>query len=359
MRIAIIMDRFEQGGVTTHNLTLAKALMEIGHQVFLYAAAASKANIDYLNQNGDLFQYKLWEDNPVQDLKSFQPDIIHAHPFQALKKGFEISQALKAPLFITSHGSYPIGLDRSKASKNKCNNIKRIISVDYIPHYHLFQTIACPEKISIIPNGIDLDHFQPFESDPKYKLDLDLNPDWFTITSVSRLGDGKHQTVGQLINCSKEIASNIDGLNIIIVGGGPYYTHIKNQVKSLLKNEKNINCKVVGYQFDVRNFVAASDLVIGCGRVALEAIACKRPVLCSYGDGVKELFTPDNYNKFLYRHRMCPPLDDKELIKLLIKTVKNNDSNKATLNKSLHLVKRNHDIKDIAQQHVRLYQEYL
>ena len=356
MKIAIFLDRFEAGGVETHVLTLSKEFLRRGHEVLIYTNAVSRKNIQYLSDGHPLFQYKLWAGNLEETIASFDPDIIHAHPFQSMSKGFKISKALNKPFFITSHGQYPIGLDRSSRGRLKCAQVKRVLAVDRRVEAYLEKELSCPEKIVLMPNGIDLEYFHPTVASSEEKINLGLNPDWFTIIYVSRLEDGKQRPVHQLFQNTARIAEFFNGLNIVIVGGGSHYSSVELKAKEIKENTPKVNITTVGHQFDTRKFVAAADLVIGVGRSALEAQAMQKPVLCAYASGFKGLLNRENYAKFLYRHVSYPLLAEEELLELFKQIAAGQLDLKSMAADFFKIIQENHDIKNIATKHEQLYE---
>lgn len=359
MKIAIFMDRFEAGGVTTHNLILGSELLKRGHEILLYTAVAYNENIQFLEQISDSFYYRYWGEDPVEDVAFFKPDLIHAHPFSSIDKGFQVAKNLNIPLIITSHGLYPIGIDRLEGGKKRCEKIHRIIAVDFSVIFFLKDEISCPEKMTVIPNGIDLELFHPYSFKPEYKIDLGLNPDWFTLVFLGRLGDGKQLPLLQLFQCLDPILRHLAGINLVIVGGGPYHTEFEQKSEKLMTNMKNLNIKAVGHQFDVQNFIAAADLVLACDRAALEAMACHRPVLGAYGSGFKEILNLKHYHYFLNRYKNFPSLTNEQLIQTILEIAKKETNLEEIIQGGFQIVTDYHDIKNIAIDHELIYQQSL
>ena len=100
MKIALLLSRIEQTGVTTHTLDLAKGLVDMGHEICLITGgkivdATSRVD-DFYNEfvslgitikefptpNGSVFNKVIQSITSVQkvmrDIKAFDPDVIHS-----------------------------------------------------------------------------------------------------------------------------------------------------------------------------------------------------------------------------------------------------------------------------------------
>lgn len=356
MRILMLVDRFEAGGVETHTLSLCHELLQRGHEIFIYTAAALPGNIEYLQRQPN-FQYALWAQVPLEQLGEFNPDVIHAHPFESIRKGVQLAKSLQKPFFITSHGWYPVGVSRTPGGQETCKAVSKIIAVDFTVVSFLEKDTGCPEKIALIPNGVDLEYFHPLEFDPQYKTELGLDPTRFTIVSVSRLGDGKQNLALQLMESLNLIAKEVKGVNLVIVGHGPYYSAVEEKAKEIGEQNDSLAIQVVGHQFDIRKYLAAGDLVVGCGRAALEASACRRPVFLAFNTGFKELFRPVHYEKFLYRYRTEPSLSMDEICDFLKRSIRREIDFTPAIEECYRLVHQFHSIKEAASQHESIYQD--
>jgi glycosyltransferase involved in cell wall biosynthesis len=126
-----------------------------------------------------------------------------------------------------------------------------------------------PEKIAVIPNGVD---FQKFNENSYKKK-------WGRIVFVGRIVPHKH--VDMLIDAFRIVKLKIPKVELHIIGSGPIFSAIKKQASQL--NDIHIH----GYlpEFEMLNILKSSWLSIlpsereGSGIAALESFATGTPVI--------------------------------------------------------------------------------
>jgi len=360
LRIALFADRLELGGVETHILSFASELLRRGHHILLYSGAAYQELLDYFVHGHESFQHVNWsQDNPTDDVRQFCPDIIHAHPFTSIVKGYMVARELGKPLIVSMHGLYDFGLDRSPLGWEVSRDVCRIIAADMGVASLLLNCVAHPEKVSIIRNCIDLTTFHPLPLDRAARLELDLEEKWFTIVVVSRLGDNKETSILQLLRCAPELSSRLGGLNIVIVGDGPWITHIRDKATETMKMARNLRVNLTGRQLDVRKFLGMADLVMACGRAALEAMACQRPVFTANAFGYAGVIDSNNHHDIFLHRRGYAWISDEELTSQLIDLANNEVYRKNVAEQGLEVIRCYHDLDEATTQLERIYQQYV
>jgi glycosyltransferase involved in cell wall biosynthesis len=339
-------DRLILGGLETHIITYTNELLRRGHQLLLYTAHTEPDILAQINNQNHNFRYLFWTENPLQDLSDFAPEIIHAHPFTAIVKGYEIAQAMQIPLVITMHGLYDFGLDRSPLGYLIGERVHRIIAVDQAVASLLKSSTSFPEKIVVIPNGIDLSVFypQPFNKNDRKKWGI--LPDWDTITVISRFDDGKERAIIQLLQCAKVLANAINGLHLFIVGDGSRFSQIKMLVDHVQENAQNLTIHLVGRQNDVRQFIDIADLCLACDRTAMEAMACGRVVFSMNGCGFAGAIDTVNFREILLNRSSYREYTDTELVARLVNLIKDKPYRRQLADRGLDIVCHNFDIVD-------------
>lgn len=313
MRIAIIADRLVMGGLETHITTSVNELLRSGDRILLNTAYTDPAILSQIEDPGRRFTHREWSPHPGADLRTFAPDVIHAHPFTAIFRGFEAAKALGKPFFVTMHGLYDFGLDRSTLGNQVCGRVNAIIAVDHRVADLLSGCVAHPEKITVIYNGIDTGKFFPQPLTRSDRANFGLDYQWPTLVVVSRLADGKEKTVMQLLDCAPRLGKELDGLNILIVGGGNWYSSVREKADSL-DGRFRLNIRMIGPSTDVVRFLAMADLVLACDRAAMEAMACQRAVLAVSAAGFGEVIRKDNFESILLKRSGYMEISEKDLI---------------------------------------------
>lgn len=134
-----------------------------------------------------------------------------------------------------------------------------------------------PKQIRLLDNGIDFNEFVPISKLHAREV-LGIDPKAKIILHVSRLSRIKGEVSLKIIEAMEGILQLESEAKLIIIGEGP------------LRNEAEKRAAVFNQKYnqhiDVRDFVQkiamwynAADILIGEGRIAIETLACRRPVV--------------------------------------------------------------------------------
>jgi glycosyltransferase involved in cell wall biosynthesis len=353
IKIFMMADHLVQGGLETHIITNVNQLTSLGHEVILHTASCNESILKQINPTR--FQYLPWSEDPQRIIDKFKPDILHSHPFTAIVKAAEIAERNQLPLVVTMHGLYDFGFDDSPLGNAISKKVKRIIAVDFRVAVLLLNNVVEPEKVSVIRNGIDFKRFYPKEKKKDKLKKLGLDPNKLTITIVSRFADDKEIPIIQFLKCAPDIAKNVKGLNVLLIGDGVKMKDIQDAIP--IKDHRDLKIKVLGWQEGVEDFYRMSDLVLGSGRVALEALSCKIPVY-SMWDGFGGLITKENHDSVMMGNAFRK-LSDDELTKEIVNVLKNENELTRSAKESYDFVRKIYDLKKCTNQLVRLYEQYL
>ena len=261
MNILMALSQLEITGAEVYATTIADELIERGNKVYIVSdTLTTPTKAEYIklefNKRSLLkriehikFLYKLIKEKDIQ--------IVHAHS-RASSWSCQVACKLAGiPLITTTHGRQPIHFSRKliKAfgdySIAVCENIKK----------HMVNDIGFSEnKVSVIPNPVNYK-----------KLDLEKKVNNKKIISiVGRLSGPKGDVAYDLL----EILSQDELLSkykIRLIGG-------KELPERFLKfKEKDI--EFIGYVLNIQEKIFESDIVIGAGRVAFEALLNKTSLI--------------------------------------------------------------------------------
>ena len=155
---------------------------------------------------------------------------------------------------------------------------------------------AAAQKMVKIAPGIDVDHFSPQDS-TQLRKELKID-DKRVIVSVGRLVHRKGQD--HLIQAMPEILKRVPDAHILMVGQGPYLSHLKKLVQELnLVDHVSFIGRIQYAQLP--QYICAGDIfampsrsrffgleVEGLGIVYLEASACGLPVIAGSSGGAPD-----------------------------------------------------------------------
>jgi len=236
---------------------------------------------------------------PVRKLHAQEPfDCIDAH--YVYPDGFAavlLGQALRIPVILSARGTdinlFPeFRLIRPKI-RWALGRAAGIIAVSLSLKDALVALGTPPEKIAVVPNGIDADRFRPLERSVAREK-LGLPRDGVCVVAVGNLIPGKGQDL--LIAALAKLAPRHPTLRLFLVGEGPSKIALEEQVRSLGLSERVVFAGIRPHDelplwFNAANLSCLVSQREGMPNVVLESLACGTPVLATRVGGIPELIT--------------------------------------------------------------------
>jgi len=323
IRIMMVLDEFNLGGMETYTFYLTKALLEMGIHVVVIGRKGifydefKKLNCPIYTVNFPRYHF-IKPENEEQfynDLRTIiekeRINLVNFHDLLPVGYLLKAIQGLNIPTILTVHGLY-FENDWLVQTAKKVN---AVISVSLPVQAHL-QKYQIPSKV--IHNGID---FDKYNYDPKRELrhEIGLPDDAKVILYAGRLAYNKAEICRLiLLACSEINKTQVQDIHVVVAGTGLKYAEIQQLANKLNKiNRKNF-IHLIGKRHDMQNCYSSSDCVIGTGRVAIEAMACKRPVIAIGSVGHIGLVDQKNYNetlKYYFGDHDAKYVYSKDLIK--------------------------------------------
>lgn len=307
-----------------------RQLMERGIHVELLCAAESRIHIEANNLGiilhpiiaGSYF-------HPFSSLrtafiiKGINFDIIHTHSSKDL---WVIVPALrflnrKVPLVLTKHiGSFINKKDF--LHRWLYSYVTRAIAISSVIKKNLADTTPLKEeRIVLIPNGVDIEKFNPGKSKgDKIREEFNIGKNKFLIGMIARFSPGKGHE--EFIKAAAELNKEYDNLNFIIIGEASRGEDVYERKIKLLAEKLNMhNLIFTGYRSDIPELLAAMDIFVfpshaeAFGLALVEAMAMGKPTVCSASDGVFDIAVSE-ITSYLFEKENEKDL--KEKIKKLI-----------------------------------------
>ncbi len=163
-----------------------------------------------------------------------------------------------------------------------------VLNSHQIYEYAIQEESAPPEKVIIIPNGIDIEPYLHPVDRASFFRELGIEQDALLIGSVGRLDRQKGYDV--LLNAMAQL--HRQDIHLVLIGTGPEERALKEQMRSLHLSEQ---VHFSGYRRDVPRILKAFDLYIqpsrfeGMPNALMEAMAAGCPVIASKIDGIRDL----------------------------------------------------------------------
>ncbi len=134
-----------------------------------------------------------------------------------------------------------------------------------------------PAQIQLINNGIDFKNFKPKDKQLcRQKLGLDLTAP--LVLHVSRLSRVKGAVTLKIIDSLPNVLQKRPETKLILIGEGPLRATINEKILAFNQQYGN---KIQIYDFvsSLTDWYNAVDILIGEGRVAMETLACLKPIV--------------------------------------------------------------------------------
>ncbi len=306
MSIAVLMTAMslDLGGAETHVVSLARRLKRNGHRVLV--ASRGGVLVSELASSGiSHLHTPLQSRNPLDLLKSIletkhiiedhKVDIVHAHGRIPAWTSHVATRFTGKPLVTTYHGTYSVSLPLKYFTKSGVLSI----AVSWDIREHLVSKFRFPPcLVRVIPNGIDLDVFHPRQGSSGVRDEFGLAAGQWLAVHISRLDEDTFPTALAFVDA----VAMTPGTYGLVVGDGNRRRDIETRAALANREAGRTVVVVVGGSTQVECFLQDADIVVGAARVALEAMACGKPVVLAGEGGFVGLIHPGNVQQLSERN---------------------------------------------------------
>jgi starch synthase len=238
-------------------------------------------------------------------------DVIHCHTWYTHLAGCLARQLTGAPLVLTTHSLEPhrpwkveqLGTAYHASSwieRIAYQNADGVIAVSEAMREDVQTLYGVPrQRIRVIPNGIDLDHFKPTR-DPEVLRRHGINPDKPYVFFVGRITRQKG-----IIHLVHAIPRLRPGTQIVLCAGAPDTPEIGREMTEAVEEARRRTAneviwvarmlskeEIIPLYSQAALFVCPS-VYEPFGIINLEAMACGTPVVASAVGGIKEVVIPE------------------------------------------------------------------
>lgn len=263
------------GGAETHVISLAKALQKRGLRVLV--ASNGGRLVPELDAAGIRhYTVALHARRPLALLGSIGVikrivqsegvQLMHAHARIPAWVANWVSRSTRVPLVTTYHGLY----NSHWLLRLFTIAGQQTIAVSQDVQEHLTSKLGVPAtQITVIHNGIDTEQFDTLASPG--------NPQ--QITYISRMSGRRGGVAVALLQAIALLHAEFPELQLVIVGEGDRLAEVRALAEELNARWAGGFCQALGGRADIPQLLAQASIVVGVGRVALEAMASGRPVI--------------------------------------------------------------------------------
>ncbi|MFH0753264.1 MAG: glycosyltransferase family 4 protein [Candidatus Omnitrophota bacterium] len=299
MKILLLANHCNTGGITTYMLTLAREYVRLGHMVYMAssggdALAQAEAlgvkhlHIPSLKVKCEFHPFLFPAGFRIAALvKECGIDILHPQTRVTQFVAVMASFLSERPYVSTCHGFFKPRLSRRVLPLWG----RAVIAVSRPVVDHLIKDMGVDQRlIVLVSNGVDANKFKPVSDQERQALreryDLGAAA---VVGIIARLSDVKGHCY--LIKAMNDLVHRLPGVKCLIFGEGPLEMSLKEQVKGLELDAAVSFYRVNGRPaeilplFDV--FVLPS-IQEGLGLSVMEAQACGVPVVASRIGGLVE-----------------------------------------------------------------------
>ncbi len=239
----------------------------------------------------------------LKAVKSSELVHAHGHPYPTSLIAGKLAKQHSKPFVLTQHNTfiqYDSTFDRVErlndltVGKETLKAADRIITVSNATRDYVLSLGAKPEKIKVLRNGVDLDHFRPLSGKrEEMRRKLGISQNAIVVLTVRRLV--YKNGIDTLVDAANIAVKKNPKVVFLVVGKGPDLDSVKVRVEELgIQN----NFRLTGFvsDEDLPFYYNAADFFVlpsksgeGLPLVALEAMACGLPVIATNVGGISEV----------------------------------------------------------------------
>lgn len=269
--ILFVVQRVLPGGTESHVLSLATALVQRGHKVGLFTSGGPWLKF-YRNAGVTIHQVPGFVHSPIS-VQTTLRNVLRTHSYQVLhlhdSAGLMLLTQRRVPsdvrVIATVHGTYLSPPLLRKADPL----VHRFIAVSQAVQKWLVTVGVQASKQEVIPNGVSTIRFSPKQKSSARKS-FGIPQAAFVIGYAGRFTLGKHLVSMKVARALRAYQKSNPDVVVLIAG---------NQSRLAIGRWQSKRYVVLGSYADMPTFYRACDLVVGTGRVALEALSCACPTI--------------------------------------------------------------------------------
>ncbi len=291
MRILHVLSANFFAGSVAYALALAEAHQRQGHQVWLASDAATlptTATVVQLPISQRKYGQRWRNIRALRRLvRTHQIDVVHAHSRAASWVSYFAVRGQPVPLVSTVHGRQHLHASTSLFDVYG----DKVIAICENLAAHLREEVQmAPGKTAVIPNGISFSPLGP--AGPRGSA-----AEAPRVAFIGRFNGPKGERAAALFeHVFPALLREFAAVRLALIGGELDHLPAAGKTSlAQLQAEFGARVEVVGFSDDVPGWLLRTDLIIGAGRVAMEALGAGRAVLALGEACYAGFVTPETY----------------------------------------------------------------
>ena len=276
--------------------------------------------------------------------------ILHAHSGHALALGLWARLFDRGLRLVASRRvDFPIRDHFLSRLKYSNGILDRIVCISAAVRAQLLADGVPPEKLVVIPSGVDTQRFAGIRPPPQFRRLLGIPNGHLTIGTVAALAE--HKDYPNLLRAARLVLDEEPDITFVAVGDGPLRGALETLAGELALGRRFL---FQGFREDVGCFLKTFDIFVmaskteGLGTSVLDAQALGLPVAACRAGGIPEIVA-DRETGLL-----VPPGDPPALAAALLELARNPEL-RATLGARAKKAAGGHDVTRTVEAHLALY----
>ncbi|MCR8641642.1 glycosyltransferase family 4 protein [Paenibacillus sp. N1-5-1-14] len=302
MKVLMLVTKLNTGGTEKYILSVARYLMAHGVQVgvasrrgpLLKQFVQAGIQVHLLPPNRNLMRTQLQVLSSILNDGGY--DLIHAHDTESYRYASILHAKHAQPIIATIHGTY----HGRVALQSIARVARRLIVISQNLSSWLMESVHDARgKVVYIPNGINTTFFKPNAQQLKARNSLALPPQAQLAIYAGRVSPDKFPIAVKMVLSSEQVAKNNPRYVAVIFGAGAPHNRLKlNRLAANVNRRLGRQAIIVRMAIpNIQRAYHAADVVVGTGRVAMEALSCGKPVIAAGVAGYCGIVRKANMNR--------------------------------------------------------------
>jgi len=294
-----VLSWLNYGGVERYAIRLARGLRERGHRVIvvssgghlvpeLEASGIEHFKIDFTGVRalpGAVALRRL--------LEREHADVVNAHNWRAGMVSHLACRRAGVPYVLTIHGT--------RRAVNRYGVFywsKKVVVVSEASRRNLTEGFGLPaERVVRSMIGVDCVRFRPESRDLALEEELGMRRGAPRVVHVSRFSHSKAPVARAAAAAMEELDKRVPGVELVLVGEGPEERKVARAAEWMNEHLGRRAVFFLGGRTDIPRLLSLADVVVGTASVALEAMACGKPVVGAGKGGYFGIVGPGNLGR--------------------------------------------------------------